>query len=353
MAVAQSEDDTPTGTEPQETRGGSNEAAANRLAARRAAKAAAKAAKKGTDLPIPDEAQERVVQAAAVYERNSSKLWVGIGAFVVLSAGVFGVLELLGSRNHEAAAALELGVEAARGAIVKEGEDGPTDDDIETFPTVEARAKKAEEAFAAAADKHSDKLAGRWAKLGEATALAELGKHTDAQKLFESLAGDENMFIAMRATEGVAFALEAQGKHADAASRFEALGKLRDGAFKPLADYHRARMLVAQGKKQEAATLLGALIKAERGKPETAPSRFTNVVNDAETLLTELSVELDDPKLRADIPKARSAGGNSSDIMEQLRLQLGQGEGGGQLSPEVLEMLQKIGHGQQQPSSAP
>jgi hypothetical protein len=354
MAVAQSEDETPNGTEPLETSGGSNEAASNRLAARRAAKAAAKAAKKGTDLPIPDEAQERVVQAAAAYERNSSKLWIGLGAFVVLSAGAFAAYEVFGSRNHEAAASLEQGVDAARGAIVKEGEDGPTDDDIETFPTVEARAKKAEESYSAAADTFSGKLAGRWAKLGEATALAELGKHADAQKLFESLASDEDLFVAARANEGVAFALEAQGKHADAASRFEALGKLKDGAFKPLADYHRARMLVAQGKQREAATLLSTLVKSERNKPETAPTRFANVVNEAETLLTELSVELDDPKLRAEIPKARSAGGHGGDIMDQLRMQLGQGEGGQQLSPELLEMLQKqLGGGQQPPSSAP
>lgn len=351
MAVAQTEDESnPTSSEPQDA----NASAANRLAARRAAKAAAKAAKKGTAV-IPDEAQERVAQAAAVYERNSSKLWIGIGAFILVSAGVFVALEVFGARNHEAAAALEQGIEAARGAIIKEGEEAPEDDDIETFPSIEARAKKADEAYASAASKFSGKLAARWAKLGEAGALAELGKHAEAQKIFESLTSDEDAFIVARATEGTAFALEAQGKHADAASRFEALGKLQDGAYKPLADYHRARMLIAQGKQREAATVLETLIKAERAKPEATPSRFTNVVNDAETLLTELSVELDDPKLRAEIPKARVAGGGTNDIMEQLRLQLGQGEGGGsQLSPEVLEMLQKqLGGNQPHPSSAP
>jgi hypothetical protein len=174
--------------------------------------------------------------------------------------------------------------------------------------------------------------------------------------MFESLTSDEDPFIAARATEGAAFALEAQGKPADAASRFDALGKLQNGVFKPLADYQRARMLIAQGKQREAATLLETLIKAERGKPDTAPSRFPNVVDEAETLLTELSVELDDPKLRANIPKSRAAGGGSGDIMDALRLQLGQGEGGGsQLSPELLEMLQKQLGGNQPPAgnSAP
>jgi hypothetical protein len=361
MAVAQSEDDstpnTGAGTEPQDRqdRSDANASAANRLAARRAAKAAAKAAKKGTAV-IPDEAQERVVAAAAVYERNSSKLWLGVGAFLLVSAGVFVALDVFGARNHEAAAALEQGIDAARGAIIKEGEEAPEDDDIETFPSVEARAKKAQEAYAAAASNYSGKLAGSWAKLGEAGALAELGKHAEAQKAFESLTGDADPFVAARATEGAAFALEAQDKPADAASRFEALGKLQNGAFKPLADYHRARMLIAQGKQREAATLLETLIKAERGKPDTAPSRFPNVVDEAETLLTELSVELDDPKLRANIPKSRTAGGGTGDnIMDALRLQLGQGEGGGsQLSPELLEMLQKqLGGDQPPPNSAP
>lgn len=345
MAVPQSEDETQNGTtgtsEPKE-RASANASAASRLAAKRAAKAAAKAAKKGTQV-VPEEVDERVVAAAQAYERNSSKLWIILGAVVVVSAGAFFAYELYSKRDHEAAASLTDGIQAARGVIVKEGEEAPEDDDIETFPSAEARAKKAQEAYAATAQKFAGKLAGRWAKLGEAGALADQGKHAEAQKIFETLSGDADPFIAARSNEGVAFALEAQSKHAEAATRYEALGKLNDGEWKPLADYHRARMLIAQGKQREAATLLEALIKAERGKPDTAPTRFENVVGDAETLLTELSVALDDPKLRAEIPKSRSGGGGNSDIMDALRLQLGQGEGGGQqqLSPELLEMLQK------------
>jgi hypothetical protein len=357
MAVPQSEDETQdgaTGSEPKE-RVSAATSAANRLAAKRAAKAAAKAAMKGTQV-VPEEVDERVVAAAQAYERNSSKLWIALGAFVVVSAGAFFAYDQYSARDHAAAASLSEGIKAARGVIVKEGDDGPEDDEIETFASVEARAKAAQQAYAATAQKFAGKLAGRWAKLGEAGALAELGKHAEAQKAFEALSSDAEPFIAARAHEGVAFALEAQGKHAEAASRYEALGKLNDGDWKPLADYHRARMLVAQGKQREAATVLEALVKAERGKPETAPTRFENVVGDAETLLTELSVALDDPKLRAAIPKSRgSIGGGNSDIMDALRLQLGQGEGGGQqqLSPELLEMLQKQLGGSAPPGSEP
>lgn len=345
MAVAQSEDETPEGTsgsggEPQQR--SANASAASRLAARRAAKAAAKAAKKGTASEIPDEVQARVATAAAAYERNSNKLWLLLGGAVVLVAAGFLLSDVFAARNYEAADALEQGLDAARGAIVKEGEEAPQDDDIETFPSVEARAKKAQEAYASVVQKYGDKVAGHWAKLGEANALAQLGKHAEAQKLFATLTGDADPYIAGRATEGVAFALEAQGKYAEAASQYEALGKINDGELKPLADYHRARMLVAQGKQRDAATVLATLIKGERAKPEASPTRFPNVVGDAETLLTELSVELDDPSLRAELPKARGTGGGSNDLMEQLRMQLGTGEGGSnQLSPELLEMLQK------------
>jgi len=140
MAVAQSEDETTQGSEPQPERGGANASAASRLAAKRAAKAAAKAAKKGTaPVGVPDDVQERVATAAAAYERNSSKLWLSLGAAVVLGAGVFALLDVYGARDHEAAAALDQGIEAARGAIVKEGEDAPEDDDIETFTSQEGQ----------------------------------------------------------------------------------------------------------------------------------------------------------------------------------------------------------------------
>lgn len=355
MAVAQSEDETPTeSSEPKERAGAGGvsaagklpaaASAASRLAAKRAAKAAAKAAKKGTQV-LPEEVDQRVVAAAQAYERNSAKLWLGLGALVLAGAAVFFLVDVYGTRDHEAAEALGEGLAAARGVIVKEGEDAP-DGDIETFTSPEARAKKAQESYAAAAQKYAGKLAGRWARLGEAGALAELGKHAEAEKLFAALAGDADPFIAARATEGVGFALEAQGKHAEAAAQYEKLGKLGAGEWKPLADYQRARMLVAQGKPRDAATALEALLKAERGKPDAA--RFPNVLGEAETLLTELSVELDDPTLRADIPRARAGAGGTNDIMEQIRLQLGQGEGGG-LTPEMLQKL--LGGSANEPSA--
>ena len=95
---------------------------------------------------------------------------------------------------------------------------------------------------------------------------------------------------------------------------------------------------MAQGQPQKAAEVLEALVKAERARPEEQGKRFENVVGDAETLLTELSVELNAPKLRQDLapaPSAMPAAGRqgsraalTKDIVEQLRKQLEQGKGG-------------------------
>lgn len=366
MAAAQSEEDmqetgatpaTNAGSDSAPERDSATASAANRHAARRAAKAAAKAAKRGTAAAVPDEVQHTVLQAAEAYEKNSKLLWGGAVLVVAIAVGLYFASGYMEQQDHAAADALREGIDAARAQIVKDGEE-PIDEDAETFPSAEARGKKAAEAFASAAKKHDGKLAGRWAQLGQASALAQLGKHAEAEKIFAKLTSDADPFIAARATEGVAFALEAQAKPAEAAARFEALAKLDNGAYKPLADYHRARMLIAQDKQRDAAGVLEALLKAERGKPEGTPKRFANVVDDSETLLTELSISLNDPTLRAEIPKSRNTGGGASaneDLMNQLRLQLGQGEGGGAqggLTPELLKQLQQQ-LGGSAPGSAP
>ena len=61
-------------------------------------------------------------------------------------------------------------------------------------------------------------------------------------------------------------------------------------------------MQIALGNKQKAADMLQALVKAERAKPAGEGTRFESVVSEAETLLTELSVELNAPKLRPETP---------------------------------------------------
>jgi hypothetical protein len=108
-------------------------------------------------------------------------------------------------------------------------------------------------------------------------------------------------------------------------------------------------MYVALGDKKKAAELLEALLKAERARPPADGTRYEGLVADAETLLTELSVELDDPKLRADIPSASGGaaagdgktGALTQDIVDALRKQLENQQGGKGLNKDIVDALEQ------------
>ena len=328
--------------------------AASRLAAKRAAKAAAKAAKRGTSAMVPSTVAKGVQKARSFYDDNARLLLGGIGVGVLVAIGALAINDYLAKQGREASAALGAGVEATNAQVIGPDAVPPEDSDTETFPTAKARAEKAHAEFGRVIKGFPSSKAAAWAELGDANALRDLGKPAEAAKIYERLLGSSELdpFVRARAAEGAGFALEAQQKYADAAKRFEQLAQLDSGAYKALGDYHRARMLIAQGQKQKAAELLAALVKAERARPASEGVRFEGVVSDAETLLTELSVELDAPKLRADIPGAMptpsAAGGEpgepsglSQEIIDALRKQLESGKGGKGLTPEMLEQLEK------------
>jgi tetratricopeptide (TPR) repeat protein len=336
----------------EEEKGGSSTPrsdAASRLAARRAAKAAAKASKKGTAPVVPGAVAKQVQAARSFYEDNARLLLGGIGAGLLAAVLWMVISAQMSKKAGEGAAELYKGVEAMNGMVLQAGQEPPEDSDIESFASAKARAEKAHKEFEATAKAQAGSAAGLWAVLGEANTARELGKPADAAKLYEQLIANKDSpeFVKARATEGLGFALEAQQKYADALKRFEELAKIDKGAYKPLADYHSARMHMALGEKQKAADVLEALVKAERARPPAEGTRYENVVADAETLLTELSVELNAPKLRADIPGAggphgAEGGGTglTQDIVDALRKQLESGKGGSGVSKEVLDALE-------------
>jgi tetratricopeptide (TPR) repeat protein len=327
--------------------------AASRLAAKRAAKAAAKASKRGTS-SVPPAMAKGVLKARSFYEDNARLLLGGLGVGVLAAIATIAINNHLAKQGREASTALLAGIEATNAPVIA-SDAVPTEDDsdTETFPTAKARAEKAHAEYGRVIKGFSDSKAASWARLGDANALRELGKPAEAAKLYERLLANSDLdpFLRARAAEGAGFALEAQQKFSEASARFEQLAELDGGAHKPLGDYHRARMLLAQGQKQKAAELLGALVKAERARPPAEGTRFEGVVSDAETLLTELSVELDAPKLRADIPGAvpspaatvggQEPGGLTKDIVDALRKQLETGKAGEGFTPEMLEALEK------------
>jgi tetratricopeptide (TPR) repeat protein len=320
--------------------------AASRLAARRAAKAAAKAAKRGTGPVVPGNVTKQVQAARSFYDEHGRLLLAGVFAVLLISVLWIVISARMAEGAGQAAAQLHAGVSARNGMVLEEGQDEPEGTLAETFPSTTARAEKARDEFEKTGKQFADSPAATWATLGHANALRDLGKHSEAAKLYERVVADKDApaFLRARALEGVAFALEADQKFDAALKQYDALAELDKGAHKPLADYHRARMQVALGQKQKAAELLEALIKAERARPASEGKRYETVLSNAETLLTELSVELNAPKLRADLPSAAPAHGSgagiTTDLIEALRKQLGAGEGGA-ATQQVIDALQQ------------
>jgi tetratricopeptide (TPR) repeat protein len=348
MAVAQTDDEHSGSAATPEAEAGSS--AASRLAAKRAAKAAAKAKKRGTST-VPNPVAEGVTKVRSVYERSSRTLWSIVGAAVVVGGVFVGAQTYLESQAKAAAQLLVTGLTTAHAPIVAAEAEPSEDDPDESYPTAQARAEKSKGAFATVSKRYAESTAALWARLGEATALYELGKHADAQRLFSALTEQRKLdpYLQIRALEGLGFALEAQGKYGDAAKRFEQLAKADGGSHKALGDFHRARMLIAQGKKQAGAELLQTLVKAERARPATEGGvSFEGLVSDAEMLLNELAVELGAPQLRVDLPASQRAmpasgagTGLTQDIVDALRKQLESGSGSKGLTKDIVEQLER------------
>lgn len=305
------------------------------------------------------------MSAKTWYDDRQRVLWAAAAGAVVLVGAMFALDSYLEKGRRASGELLRTAVATANAPIVAAETELPEDEaPDESYPTRTARAQKARERFQHAVSGHLSALPEAWARLGEANALQELGKPGEALKLYEQVTktGDLPAFIRWRALEGAGYALEAEQKYADAATRFEEIGKLADGAFKPAGDYHLARMQIAQSAPQKAADLLQALVKAERARPPGEGTRFQSVISDAETLLTELSVQLNAPNLRpepaaptaAPAPPVRSseaASEISPEVIEQLRKQLAE-KGGKAVPQEVIDALTKQAkQGQAQPNS--
>jgi tetratricopeptide (TPR) repeat protein len=346
--VAQGEEDKTTQTAPR--------SAADRLQARRTAKAAAKAARRGTAPIVPSKVTHSLSSARFWYEERRTYFWGALAATGLIALAWFGIDAYLGRGKHEAANLLRAAVATANAPILEaeaetESPEGEAPD--ESYASVEARATQARERFHKVVEQFGNSSAGAWARIGEANAASELSKYEDAQKEYDRVAADDELpgFLRWRALEGSGYALEAQDKYAEAAKRFEKIAKLDGGAYRPAADFHRARMHIALREPQKAADLLQALVKAERARPPGEGGRFDSLLSDAETLLTELSVELNAPKLRSDIPPASapaaSTGGDtpagsqriSPEVLEALRKQLESGKADEGLTKDVIDAL--------------
>ena len=349
MAVAQGEPTPPDATQSGEPeRAPDTSTAAGREAAKRAAKAAAKA-KERAATAVPTEIAESVVAAKSWFDHHGRTVYIALGAFLLLGGGAVAAQHFLSKDRATKSAVLNEAVTIANAPIIAEGEEPPEGVD-ESFPSAKARAEKALEQ-ARTAQKTGTETSQRWGALIEGNALAQLGKSGEAKQAYERvLAGGDDLpsVLRYRALEGLGFLLENDKKYAEAAARFEQIAALDNGAFKTPAEYHRARMLVAQGNRKKASEVLDALLKAERNRPATEAKRFEDTVSAAETLLGELAVALDDPKLRA----AAQPPANSDDIMQLIMSQLKSGKGEPALDDKAIEnMVHQIDMSDRVPSA--
>ncbi|HKU44605.1 MAG TPA: tetratricopeptide repeat protein [Polyangiales bacterium] len=288
------------------------------MAAKRAAKAAQKAAKRGTNNPVAD-ATQRVQEATAWVEEHGKKIWIGLGALLVIGVAWVLLARYLTTKDNDAGAALRSAVTISQGIVVAPDDTAPEDVIVPTFSSAQERATKALASYQDVVKKYGSSAAGHYALLGVANSQLELGKYAEAAtnyaKVLEAAGNDS--FLRSRALEGSGYALEAQQKYPEALARFEELSKLSNGTFRSLGDYHRARVLVAQGKPAEARALLEALSKALAATTNVQErERFESSVESAETLLQELGGK------PTDKPRDLSGSGLSQDVLDALRKQL-------------------------------
>jgi tetratricopeptide (TPR) repeat protein len=298
------------------------ETVGTRLAAKRAAKSARKASQRGTTNPAAEVAKS-VQEVNAWIDAHGSKIWIALGAVVVLVVAWLGLSAYAEKRDRAGGDLLHTAVTTSEGLVVTPDETAPEDPIVPIFSSAKERDEKALQQFRDVEKQFPNSRAARYAQLGEANTLVALGKPADATTVFTKLLGEQtdDTFLRSRALEGSGYALEAEKKYAEAGKRFEELSKLQNGSFRVIGDYHRARMLVAQGQRDEARKLLEALNKSQEDKPEKADApgdRFESATQSAQTLLAELGGK----------PAEKSSGGGahggiSQSVLDSLRKQLG------------------------------
>lgn len=142
----------------------------------------------------------------------------------------------------------------------------PTAEPAQTFPTAQARAEAAAEAFA-----DTGKVAKK-TPLYQAALDVDAGKLDDAEQIYKDHAGDDGL-DGVLAREGEGYVLEARATASkDAkeqqslyAQALDAYKQMQPDAKGPRADYalyHQARMLAQLGKRAEAKAALDQALKA-------------------------------------------------------------------------------------------
>lgn len=221
----------------------------------------------------PDPVQEAAQDFTGYMQGHRAAIVIAVVLVLAVGFGVVLGRSYVATGSAEQAALLATAIEIQNAQVDATNDSGKDADDKPVFKSEADRARKAAEAFAAAAKNEPRSLAAGWAKLGEGSALMRLGKAGEAAPLFAATfqAQNEHPALAALALEGQALALEAKGDAAQAVKQLEELKSFAQGSYKDVAEYHIARIKLAQGEREAATNLLKGLYDRLSQTAEGAP----------------------------------------------------------------------------------
>lgn len=166
------------------------------------------------------------------------------------------------------------------------------------------------------------------ARLGEATALYELGRYDEAKQVYRSLLGADVAGLEGRVLEGLGFAMESTGDLDGAMAKYRDLQTVENGTYRDAAQYYQARLLARRGDAARSKEILHGLIerlgRITAGDPTAAAS--SELRDESYALLRD--VDPTDPALAA---REREGGETSGQPHRP-----GSPQG---ISPEMLQQL--------------
>ncbi|MFK7998065.1 MAG: hypothetical protein AB8H86_00660 [Polyangiales bacterium] len=293
------------------------ETAGQRLARAKKLKADRKAAERQIEDEVVEEAAiEQAEVAASFLEKNQKSIVMGMVGIAVAAALFFGYQKFAEGATAESSAALWAAVSTANAEVVAE-EDAAADasdaPERETYETIRARAEAALEKFRGVQSDFPGSDAATYAALGEANALYDTGEFAGAREVYERAlsAGQDDVNVAIRATEGIAFTFEAEDNWESAKERYEELKDVDHPQAEPLARLHLARCALHDEDEEAAKTELRTLL--ENLREEDAP-QLPYVRDQAELRLMALDSSL--------VQRAPDLGGGLQGAPEDLQRQI-------------------------------
>ena len=271
------------------------ETAGQRLARAKKLKADRKAAERSIEDEVVEEAAiEQAEVAASFLEKNQKSIVMGMVGIAVAAALFFGYQKFAEGATAESSTALWGAVSTANAEVVAE-EDAAADasdaPERETYETIRARAEAALEKFRAVQSDFPGSDAATYAALGEANALYDTGEFAEAREVYERAlsAGQNDVNVTIRGTEGIAFTFEAEDNWESAKERYEELKDIEHPQAEPLARLHLARVALHNDDEETAKTELRTLL--ENLREEDAP-QLPYVRDQAELRLMALDSSL-------------------------------------------------------------